>query len=237
MSGGSSSAAWWSSRLEPVRPDETPRRPDDPRLGERAEFWQEGVPALKPGRAVLVGFPEDEGIRRNLGRPGAAEAPTEIRRWLYRLTPWHGLSDTDLTLNPPLDAGNVMITGDLETAHAAMAEVVGGVLATGAVPVVLGGGHETAYGHFLGYVAARKNVAIINFDAHLDVRPCLGSLGHSGSPFRQALEYVSEPQGESASPGGHGQPKLRYVCLGAQPAAVSREHWEYVQQHGGSVLW
>ena len=43
--------------------------------------------ALPPGRAVLVGFPQDEGVRRNGGGPGRPLAPAEIRRWLGRLTP------------------------------------------------------------------------------------------------------------------------------------------------------
>src|SRR5262245_11278196 len=201
MSGGSSSAAWWSSRLEPVRPDETPRRPDDPRLGERAEFWQEGVPALKPGRAVLVGFPEDEGVRRNLGRPGAAEAPREIRRWLYRLPPWDFESDTDLGRRPPLGLGHVRILGSLEGTQPALGEVVGGILGADAVPVVLGGGHETAFGHYLGYVRADLPVGIINIDAHLDLRPCLeDGRGHSGSPFRQALDTPRTPRPGNPTP-------------------------------------
>jgi hypothetical protein len=76
MSGESSSAAEWFTRLEPaVRPDFLPRRPDDPRLGEVVEFWDGDPAAIRPGRAVLIGFPQDEGVRPSGGRPGAAEAP------------------------------------------------------------------------------------------------------------------------------------------------------------------
>src|SRR5439155_5881354 len=38
-------------------------------------------------RCVLVGFPADEGVRRNGGRPGAAHGPSALRRSLARLTP------------------------------------------------------------------------------------------------------------------------------------------------------
>jgi formiminoglutamase len=202
------------------------RRPDDPRLGELIEPWHGDLKALTPGRAVLVGFPYDEGVARNHGRPGAAAAPHEIRRHLARLTPWDGADAVDLTRRPPLDAGNVRPAGSLEATRDALAEVIGGILATGAVPVVLGGGHETAYGHYLGYVAAGKQVAIINVDAHLDVRPCTAGGGTSGTPFRQALEHPTRPL-----PGG------RYVCLGAQPHAVSRAHWRYLTERGGVVRW
>jgi formiminoglutamase len=115
----------------------------------------------------------------------------------------------------------------LEDSQAALGDVVGGILGQGALPVILGGGHETAYGHYLGYLGDSRPVGIINIDAHLDVRPCLdGKRGHSGSPFRQALEHPTHPL-----PGSH------YVCLGAQPHAVSRAHWQYAHQHGCTVRW
>src|SRR5437016_5225101 len=86
MSGGSSNGAAWFTRLEPMQPPGgLVRDPDDPRLGDLIEFWRGDPAALRPGRAVLIGFPQDEGVRRNHGRAGAAEAPGEIRRWLYRL--------------------------------------------------------------------------------------------------------------------------------------------------------
>jgi formiminoglutamase len=91
---------------------------------------------------------------------------------------------------------------------------------------VLGGGHETAFGHFLGYAKANWPVGIVNIDEHLDLWPEINGLGHSGSPFRQAIEH---------SPfrllGAH------YVCLGAQPHAVSRAHWEYARRHACSIYW
>src|SRR5262249_31921284 len=100
------------------------------------------------------------------------------------------------------------------------------ILWRGAVPVVLGGGHETALGHYRGYVRAGCPVAILNLDAHLDLRPCLGGLGHSGSPFRQALEHPERPL-----------PGEWSVCLGAQPHAVSRDHERYARECGCTVRW
>ena len=226
MSNASSSAAAWYTRLEPASPPDLPRRPDDPRLGERIELWQDGPPRLWPDRPVLLGFPQDEGVRRNQGRPGAAAAPAAIRHWLYRLTPWDAATNADLAALDLLDVGDVRIVGDLEESQQALAEVVAAMLTAGSVPIVLGGGHETAYGHYLGYVRAGRETAIINLDAHLDVRPLVNGQGHSGSPFRQALEHPTQPlRGD------------RYVCLGAQPFAVSREHQAYVQDKGGVIRW
>jgi formiminoglutamase len=221
----SSSAGGWSSQLEPaVPPTDLPRRPDDPRLGEVVEFRSRDAQNVRPGQAVLIGFPQDEGVRRNQGRLGAAFAPDAIRGWLYRMTLGDPASERDLAVFPPLDAGNMRIAGDLEETQHALAEVVAGVLSQGGVPVVLGGGHETAYGVFLGYVAAGRPVGIVNIDAHLDVRPLLDGRGHSGSPFRQALEHPTAPLGH-------------YVCLGAEPHATSRAQWRYAQEHRCVVRW
>jgi formiminoglutamase len=222
MSPPSSSVAGWFSRLEPVPPPEgLPRRPDDPRLGEVVEFWDGHPASLRKGRAVIVGFPQDEGVRRNHGRPGAAEAPERIRHWLYRLTTCD--FDGDLALHPPIDAGNIRVVGTLEESQQALGEVVAGLLAAGAIPVVLGGGHETAFGHFLGYAHSNTRCGIINLDAHLDVRPYTDG-GNSGTPFRQALEHPSKAL-------------AGYVCLGAQAGSVSRAHVEYVEQQGGKIGW
>lgn len=226
MSNASSSAGAWFTRLDPVLPPELVHRPDDPRLGKSCTFWRQGAPELRAGRPVLVGFPQDEGVRRNGGRPGAAEAPAAIRHWLYRLTPWDAVHETDLAALDLLDLGNVRCDGDLEESQQALAEVIAAILTADAVPIVLGGGHETAYGHYLGYVRAGRPVAIVNIDAHLDVRPLLAGRGHSGSPFRQALEHPTQPL-----------PGDRYAVLGAQPQSVSREHQLYVQNKGGVIRW
>jgi formiminoglutamase len=175
---------------------------------------------------VLVGFPQDEGVRRNGGRVGAAAAPDEIRKHLDRLTIADASAGVSLATSRPLDAGNIRLVGSLEDTQKALGRVVCGILQSGAIPVVLGGGHETAYGHYLGYVDAGIEVAILNIDAHLDVRPCLGGLGHSGSPFRQALEHPAKPL-----------PGSRYMCVAAQPFAVSWEHARFVTEGGGKIYW
>jgi formiminoglutamase len=226
MSAASSSAAAWFTRFEPVAPVRpTAPRADDPRLGEVAVFWNgAGEPTLKRGKPVLIGFPQDEGVRRNGGRVGAAAAPAEIRRRLYNLTPWDGSRGVDLPAL--LDLGDVRVTADLEASQAALGEVVAAVLAAGSVPVVLGGGHETALGHYLGYANLRRPVRVVNLDAHLDVRPPIDGRGHSGSPFRQAIEHPDYPLSGNF-----------YACLGVQPFSVSREHADYVRRLGGTIGW
>jgi formiminoglutamase len=227
MSAASTSVAAPSTRFEPYRfAPGVPARPDDPRLGECVTFSTGEPVPLSPGRPVLIGFPQDEGVRRNFGRAGAAQGPREIRRWLYRLSPWDGPSGADLSRLRPVDLGDLRCDADLEASQHALGEIVAQVLAARAVPVVLGGGHEMAFGHFLGYAATRAPVGLINLDAHLDVRPTLDGLGHSGSPFRQAMEHP-----DCALPGD------RYVCLGVQPQSAAREHVAYAQERGATVRW
>src|SRR5438105_13210107 len=183
MSAASTSVAAPSTRFEPYQYQPgVPPRPDDPRLGESVTFSTGAPLTLSPGQPVVIGFPQDEGVRRNLGRPGAAEAPRAIRRWLYRLSPWDVLRGADLTRLRLLDLGDLRCDADLEASQRALGETVAQVLAARAIPVGLGGGHETAFGHFLAYAASRSPVGIINLDAHLDVRPTLDGRGHSGSP-------------------------------------------------------
>jgi formiminoglutamase len=227
MSAPSSSLAEWWSALEPA-----PARlfhgrgdPEDPRLGEIVRRWDGGPCALAAGQAVLLGFPCDEGVRRNHGRRGAALAPDAIRDCLYRLTSWDPVTEVDLASLPVLDLGNLRIDADLAAAQERLGQVVAEVLKAGAVPIVLGGGHETAFGHYLGYVGAGLECAIINIDAHLDVRPYPHG-PHSGSPFRQAIEHPTWPLKAG-----------RYVVVGAQRQSVARAHWQFVHDHQGRVHW
>ena len=191
----------------------------DPRLGHLLGR------ALAPGtapRAVLVGFPSDAGVRINGGRPGAAEGPSAIRRSLYRLTPDAGCPAHRALIERTVDLGDVSIEGDLEAAQQALAKVLAPVLSAGAFAIVLGGGHETAYGHFLAYALAGRTVALLNWDAHTDVRPTIDGQGHSGSPFRQALEHPSRAA-------------TRYTVAGVQPHSAAEPHLAYVRARGRVV--
>lgn len=209
----------------PQLPDFPAPRTDDPRLDQVIVRGSVDVSALQPGRPVLLGFPVDEGVRRNGGRVGAANAPDAIRACLYRLTPTDAPSGLDIRSLAPLDLGNLRPAATLEESQAALGALVGQILRAGAIPIVLGGGHETAFGHFLGYCGAGIRPAIVNLDAHLDVRPAQDGLGTSGTSFRQAMLDKTNP----LESGG-------YACLGIQPQATSQEHWDYCQERGHLLL-
>ena len=190
---------------------------DDPRL----EHWLCSSAPREPVRVSLVGFAVDQGVVRNGGRAGASAGPQAIRERLLRMCP--DAADPAAfarLLDHTRDLGNVEASGNLEADQRTLGEVVAGELAQGTFVIVLGGGHETTYGHFLGYVGMGRAVAIQNIDAHADVRPLREGLGHSGSPFRQALEH---PSGLCKS----------YRVEGLQPSAVAASHLEYLTERGG----
>ncbi|MFI1236279.1 formimidoylglutamase [Nocardia salmonicida] len=155
--------------------------------------WHRAVepyePGDDPGACVFVGFASDEGVRRNKGRRGAAEGPDALRRAL-----------SPMALPAPLrafDAGTIAVTDErLEDGQRRLGETVSALLNAGAFPVVLGGGHEVAYGTHLGLagsraaeqspVASKPTVGILNLDAHFDLRS--DRVSSSGTPFRQILE-------------------------------------------------
>ena len=199
-----------------------PTAPDDPRIGRQL---RRDVPRPDAVRAVLLGFPSDEGVRLNGGRPGAAEAPDAIRRALYRMTPGARLPAAfrDL-LAQTADLGNLVLAERLEDSQVLLGQALAPYLNAGVLTIVLGGGHETAYGHFLGYAGSGRRTAVLNWDAHPDVRPLKEGRAHSGSPFRQAMEH---PSGCCQS----------YTVAGLLPHSVARAHLDAIADRGGAWIW
>lgn len=211
-------------------------REGDPRVGQLIvrRRGPDGPPAsdspeagTEPPRAVVLGFPSDEGVRRNGGRPGASEAPNRIREELYGLTP-DGSGDGDQGFHELLrateDLGDLKVSGDVARDQEVLGQVVSRYLRQGSFVLILGGGHETAFGHFLGYVEVDRRVRILNVDAHPDVRPWEAGRPHSGSPFRQALLH---PSGCCR---GYGVAGLGRHC-------TARAHRRFLAAHGAGWLW
>lgn len=132
---------------------------------------------------ALLGFCCDEGIRRNQGRIGAASGPEAFRQALAKLPAPHCKIS---------DAGNILCIGsDLEAAQQALGDAVASLLANGYFPLLIGGGHEIAWGHYLGIekIYPQQNIAVVNIDAHFDLRPLVnGSQGSSGTSFLQIAQ-------------------------------------------------
>lgn len=168
------SASEWTGRVDGTAPEHL--------------RWHQAVtpyePGNDPGACVFLGFACEEGVRRNKGRLGAADGPDALRGALSPMA-----LATELSA---FDAGTIAVTDDrLEDGQRRLGDAVSALLDDGAFPVVLGGGHEVAYGTYLGLAgSARRSpgtvIGILNLDAHFDLRP--DPVPSSGTPFRQILE-------------------------------------------------
>lgn len=165
----------------------------------------------------IVGFQSDEGVRRNKGRVGAAQAPNEIRKFLAGVSYPFG-EETNV-----IDTGNIACEGsDLENAQAALASRVTGLLDKYYTPVILGGGHETFYGHYTGVrrsVGKNASIGMINIDAHFDLRT--DAQPSSGTMFQQILS-----EDENAD----------YLCLGIQELANTKTLFDEAGKHGATYI-
>ncbi|MEZ4792307.1 MAG: formimidoylglutamase [Gelidibacter sp.] len=66
-----------------------------------------------------------------------------------------------------------------------VADLVHQIVKAGKIPIIIGGGHNNAYGNIKGTaLALKKPINIVNFDAHSDFRPEEGR--HSGNGFSYA---------------------------------------------------
>lgn len=170
---------------------------------------------------AFLGFACDEGVRRNFGRVGAKQAPDVIRKVAA------GLSVPAASHEKAIyDAGTVLCAGqNLEAAQRMLGEKVYALLHQGITPIVLGGGHETAFGHFLGlrsFISPEETIGIINLDAHFDVRSYEQG-PHSGSPFRQIAEQ--DPKG------------FRYLPIGIRPASNVASLFAFMEEQGQDFIF
>ncbi|PMS22709.1 formimidoylglutamase [Trinickia dabaoshanensis] len=175
------------------------------------------------GGSVLIGFACDEGVRRNQGRIGAAHGPRALRRALAGL-PAHRIGAC-------FDGGDIVCEGaDLEGAQAALGKRVHRVLAQGGRPIVLGGGHELAWGTYSGLrawlderasacAAEPSRLLVVNLDAHFDLRTTRP--GNSGTPFDQ---IARDCERRAAA--------LTYACFGVNDLANTRALFERAGEIG-----
>ncbi|WP_197277549.1 formimidoylglutamase [Bacillus sp. FJAT-27245] len=140
---------------------------------------------IKQGAIGLIGFACDEGVRRNNGRVGAKDAPDTLRKQLAPL-PWRNHNHE----NSLIDLGNIICEGhELEHAQRELGDKVSDIVTKGKA-IVLGGGHETLYGQYLGVrkaVGPDASIGLLNIDAHFDMRS-YDKQTSSGTMFKQILD-------------------------------------------------
>jgi len=152
---------------------------------------------------VLFGIPEDIGIRANYGRPGASSAWESAIKSIANIQHNRFCKGSQIVVLGALDVAEEMesvqnldfnvttdrkklselvVKIDKEVAH-----IISIIVAAGKIPLVIGGGHNNAYGNIKGTALAKgKPINAVNFDAHSDFRILEGR--HSGNGFSYAFE-------------------------------------------------
>ncbi|ESU24768.1 arginase family hydrolase, arginase/agmainase/formiminoglutamate hydrolase [Flavobacterium enshiense DK69] len=186
----------------------TNHRNTEIKFGERIQTVPKEMDIIEflktsPAEFVLLGIPEDIGVRANLGRQGTASAWESAVKSLVNIQNNKFCKGSRVILLGTLNvkeemeaAANLDITNkddkkvffklidkiDKEVSH-----IICQIVKAGKNPIVIGGGHNNAYGNIKGLALAKgKPVNAINFDAHTDFRALEGR--HSGNGFSYAYE-------------------------------------------------
>ncbi len=151
---------------------------------------------------VIFGIPEDIGVFANYGKSGTSRAwEATIKILLNTQSNRLNLAEKVLVLGH-LDFTKEMETlnklnqnkkSDIKLARNLVSEIdihvtdlVYQIVKAGKIPIIIGGGHNNAYGNLKGTALVNNNtVNAINFDAHPDFRPEEGR--HSGNGFSYAF--------------------------------------------------
>lgn len=168
---------------------------------------------------VFLGFSSDEGVRRNKGRSGAAKAPEVIRKMLS------SIPQMQSDVSALYDYGDVMVVGrELEQGREEQVSVVKELLKKNTYPLVIGGGHEVAFGNFVALNDRYKNVGVVNIDAHFDFR-LPNPETTSGTGFYEMAEWSKVAQRD-----------FKYLCLGIQKIGNTQALFDRVQEYGGQYV-
>jgi formiminoglutamase len=176
-------------------------RPGETKLGERMQcaettHWHEAL-RNSPAPFVLLGIPEDIGVRANFGVGGAHTLWEPALRYIANVQDTEGLQGKSILLLGSFDFSELMATSvnkpvaELRNMVALIDDfivpVIAAIIAEGKIPIVIGGGHNNSYPLLKGTsMALHRKVNCINLDAHSDYRQREGR--HSGNGFRYAQD-------------------------------------------------
>ncbi|MGY5847599.1 formimidoylglutamase [Salegentibacter sp. HM20] len=180
------------------------KREGETKFGEALHFVNE----LKdlgscPAKIVLLGIAEDIGVRANHGKAGTSKAWEAALSSLLNIQKNEFNSPGNICLLGELScevemekAGNIDVSdpnyfkklGDLVAAiDEKVSDLISEIVAGGKFPIIIGGGHNNAFGNIRGTaLALKKPINVMNIDAHTDLRRL--EHRHSGNGFSYARE-------------------------------------------------
>ena len=152
---------------------------------------------------VLFGIPEDIGIRANYGRPGAASAWSSAIKSIANIQHNKFCKGNQILVLGHLDvseemeevksldfnnvADRIKQSQLVEKIDKEVSHIIFNIIKSGKIPIIIGGGHNNAYGNIKGSALAKgKAINAINFDSRSDFRILEGR--HSGNGFSYAYE-------------------------------------------------
>jgi formiminoglutamase len=186
----------------------TNHRSGEVKFGEKMITFPKGenyIDFLKNSEAkyVILGIPEDVGIRANFGRPGAASAWKSAISSIANIQHNRFCKGSQIIVLGTIDVSEEMEQAkDLDFHKTAdrkllselvhkidkeVVHIVSCIIKCDKIPIIIGGGHNNAYGNIKGTaLGLGKPINAINFDAHSDFRILEGR--HSGNGFSYAYE-------------------------------------------------
>ena len=176
------------------------RRTGETKLGETVflpQNWEEL--ATFEGKFVILGIPEDIGIRANYGRAGAASG------WQHFLPAFLNMQSNaffkvkEIAVLGAIDVYDLQIeaeqldaTEDIQRLRNLVVrldervdKVISQIIAFNKIPIIIGGGHNNAFPIIQAF-SRSSPVNCLNIDPHADCRELEGR--HSGNPFSYAYE-------------------------------------------------
>ncbi|HBC04336.1 MAG TPA: formimidoylglutamase [Aequorivita sp.] len=180
------------------------KRAGETKFGEKVNFV-ETLEDIKnhPAKYVLLGIPEDIGVRANYGNPGTSKAWEAALGSLLNIQHNHLTNPENVILLGEIDCDTQMKQAEnisKEENHYAeelgelvtqidhkVSEIIKTVVEAGKFPIIIGGGHNNSFGNLKGTSEAlQKPINCVNFDAHTDFRAL--EHRHSGNGFSYAFE-------------------------------------------------
>lgn len=211
-------------------------REGETKIGETIQYiknktnWIEEL-KISNAKFVIIGIPEDIGVRSNLGRRGAHSAFNALLNSFLSMQDNQFLNTNTCLLLGHIYVEDIMLLAEsldnkhkehiiqlrklVEIIDERVYEVVKVIFQCQKIPIIIGGGHNNSY----PLIKAVSKVLlmpinVINCDAHSDLRVKEGR--HSGNGFRYAMDegYLHH-----------------YHILGLHEQYTSRSIFEYIHSH------
>jgi formiminoglutamase len=186
----------------------TNHRSGEIKFGEKMIIIPKGIDKINflkesDAKYVLLGIPEDIGVRANYGRPGTASAWESAIKSIANIQHNRFSKGSQIIVLGHINVSEEMrdvenldfndiddrskLSQLVEKIDKEVSHIIFTIIKAGKTPIIIGGGHNNAYGNIKGSALAQgKPVNAINFDAHSDFRILEGR--HSGNGFSYAYE-------------------------------------------------